>query len=491
MTPPLIRLSKESDVYPPSIRPPRDVGGAELKEYDKLGMQIDMLRPDIPHLSELEVIDLQALTRSIESGLHAEVRMALDTLSVVTRSPHRHMQIHLKSCEELVEALVDCAEAQLELLAEDTVEVSDDIQLTSYEEVARSCWTEKMNIRHIPEFGSAEYHLDRAVDRLSCIFMILRNLSFDVDEDMPQRPGGPQMRRLENDEALADEAVMNLLCVLIRYLGTRNMLLRTQASTLEVMKDAIIFVSNIAGAAAISNREHALCLLHFLLAFAPGPGPTTAKDGRLFFPSYEPSVHPYLPYAVDAMAKLLARDEPNRTHFRAIFTSDAGGATPYDLLTKAFAMGISVLPMESLPEISTPFQSVVMERKAILMQGLMAVNILVSLAPGPEAGVVRGWLGSSNGFSSGLLHLVRLLTFTRDANGGRDMDFSYIIRLGVSTLQKLTEKAHDPQDKSVSCVASVPSISTLVQLMRVLSMHWAGEGVVKNLVSYLSLNYET
>src|SRR5690606_5045792 len=141
------------------------------------------------------------------------------------------------------------------------------------------------------------YDLDRAADRLICITTILRNLSW----------------REENHAPLADETVIKFLCVLIRYLGTREMLLRTHANTLDLMKDLVTLLSNTPSAVERPGWEQASCLMQFLLAFAPPPGPTLPDD-RLFFPAYAPSLHPYLPHAVDSLAKLLARDEPNRTY---------------------------------------------------------------------------------------------------------------------------------------------------------------------------------
>lgn len=490
VTPPLLRMARQSDAYKPDVHHLDPDENLELRTYMSIGNQIDNIRPDNPLLSELDVVDLAALTKSIESGLHAEVRMALDTLATATKSPRPYAAIYLKACEDLVEALADCAEEQLELLAENTVEVSDEIQLSSYEEVARAAKVEKMTVRRVPEFGSHEHTLDRAVDRLTCIFTILRNLSFDFDEQEVARIRGQPPKRLENDVVLADETVMNLLCLLIRYLGTRTMLLRTSASTLELMKDAITLISNIAGASTLANKEHAECLLHFLLAFAPSPGPSNRGD-QLHFPTHSPELQPYLYDAIDALAKLLARDEPNRTHYKAIFAADANSTPPYDLLTKSFGLGICVLPMDFFP-LQSPYHPVIMERKPLIMQGLMVTNILASLAPGSESGVARSWLGSSNGFASALMHFIWLLSHeTGPQNQGRDIDFSYMIRLAVATLQKLTEKSWNPNGESEELpVGFMPSMDNLAQLMRQLTTHMAGEGVVKNLASYKSMTLE-
>jgi len=76
-----------------------------------------------------------------------------------------------------------------------------------------------------------------------------------------------------NNDLLADELVIKFLCVVIRHLGTRNMLLRDEPKHARLMKDIIIFLSNLAQKIELPGREQALCLLHFLLAFAPNPQP--------------------------------------------------------------------------------------------------------------------------------------------------------------------------------------------------------------------------
>lgn len=498
--PKLVRLAAASDAYPGDVRLPQPdaFGGFKLAQVDIKGMVIEQLKPDVPSVWELGLVDLQALTRSIESGIHGEVRMALDTLATVTQTPPKDSKdplfIQLKSCEELVEALVECAEEQLEQLAENTVEVSDDIQLAAYEDLARACWVDRLNVRKLPEFATPEYELDRAVDRLTCIFTILRNLSFEPEAEptrtSPQLPFGPH----HNHQVLADESVIKLVCDMIRYLGTRNMLLRTHANTLEFMKDAITLLSNIAGAVEIPGREQALCLLHFLLAFAPGPGPSI-RDDRLYFPPFEPALQPYLFHAVDALAKFLARDEPNRTFYKTIFALDAGSTTPYELLTKTFALAISVVPIQ-LSEgqlnraVMSPKLRIAIENRApLLMQGLLAAGILASLAPSYESGVARAWLSNGDGFAEALYFLVQVLSHQYEQSGaGRDQDFPYIVALSVSLLRKLGERAFDPTNPSALPANALPSAESVFGIMSMKSSEWARDGIIRDLTAYADLH---
>jgi SWI/SNF chromatin-remodeling complex subunit SWI1 len=497
--PRLLRMARENDgVYEPMARLPAvdAFGGIQLEDLDRKVMQLETIRVDVPTVWDLGMVDLQALTRSIESGIHGEVRMALDTLATITYNSSHAMYIQLNLCEDLVDALLECAEDQLEQLAEDTVEVSDDIQLTPYEDVARACWVDEMTIRPVPEFASPEYELDRAVDRLICILTILRNLSYPPQQskDLPISED-----RNDNISVLADESVIKFLCVVIRYMGTRNMLLRSHTNTLELMKDAVVLLANIACAVEISSREQAECLLQFLLAFAPAPGPTMV-DGRLFFPHYEGQVHSYLAPAINALANFLARDEPNRTYYKAIFSADPSSPQPYELLTRTFGMAVSVLPLDYAgPSFTHPQQQraapellrAIDANRPLVMQALLSADILASLAPGPESDVARLWLNSGNGLAQGIHHIVQVLSghFDQMAAGRayKDQDFPYIVSLGFTTLKKLAEKSHDPNDNASPPLATLPSSGNILKLMQLKSESWAREGIFKHLGAYSSL----
>lgn len=441
-------FSSDPDEYAPCSREmlPGFYGGFDLESIRKLGNDLEKWRPDIPQPQELGTVDIHALTKSIQCGIHGEIRLALDTLGSVTRAAEYmpNLSIDLRLCDDLVESLIDCAEEQVDLLADKAEPISDEIDLTPYEDVMRSCRFEAMSLRKEHVFGDADYELEHAADRLLAITTILRNFSFmEV-----------------NQSILADETVIKFLCGVIRSLGTHENLLRAPRNTLDFMKDVIVLLSNIAGSIEVPGREQALCLLQFLLAFAPSPTPTLAS-GRVVFSLFEPSVHPYLPHAVDALAKLLARDEPNRTHYKVIFAADASGSPPYELLTRTFALAVSPIPDQNKESRPANLPSFVEARKALLMQGLLAADILAQLAPGYESGVTQAWLSSGEGFAQNLFRLVRTLCSQtepapRVAGNARsqpreDMDILYIITCGVSALRRLSEKARDPNNP-----ASIP-----------------------------------
>lgn len=398
-----------------------------------LGTVDDLLKYkfSVPKVEELGVIDVRALTLSLRSGIHGEVRLALDSLASLTieRNP-----LELDSCEDLLEALIDCAEDQVDLLADHAAEVSDAMLISSYEETARGCKIENTMLQDVPKVGTLEYDLDRAVDRLICVTTILRNFSFLE----------------QNHTALADPMVIRLMTTVIRYLGTRTMLLRTNLNALDFSKDVLTFLTNVSQRIDLPGKEEALCILHFLLSFAPSPAPHSAEDEEIFFSSYIPAIHRYFPHAVDSLAKLLARGDPNRSFYRSIFAADSVSTPSYDLLTRAFGLAIAAIP--EYGHINTA--NLVKLRAPHLMQGLLAAEIIVSLIPTSEHELAYTWLTSRDGF---IFSLTRMMcefsrlpqpsSQQRHVSGRmQDNDPHGIITItnrGLAVLRKLAEKAKD------------------------------------------------
>lgn len=467
----------KSDDYSPCARELSSFGGIDLHAANYLGTELERWMPTAPTIGEYGNIDIAALTRGLECGLHSEARLALDTLVTVTSS---NFHLNFRFCPDLLDALIDYAEEQLDLLVEHTVEVADEISLTSYEDVVRACRIDQNAVRDCPVFGTIEYDLDRAVDKLICITTIFRNTSFPGEQN-------------ENHAMLADETVIKFLCSVIRYLGTRTMLLRSHVNTLDFMKDIVVLMSNIAGSIELPSREQALCLLNFLLAFAPSPAPTVVA-GSLFFAPFEPSVQPYLPHAVDALAKLLARDEPNRGFYKAIFGHDSGHSSNNDILTRTFALAISPLP-DKLAETTrhAGYPSLIEVRKPFLMQGLLAAEILASLAPGFESGVAKAWLSSGEGLAQNLATLARELsiTFERQIPRGprsKDPELVYLVVLAVTLLRRLTEKARDPNHPSTSLPKGVlPSQQVLMEALSFTAAEWTKEGMLQQLSAIINM----
>ncbi|KAJ3578715.1 hypothetical protein NPX13_g1848 [Xylaria arbuscula] len=491
-------LTTKDDVYAPLSRTlektPPEVGGCygglDVDVFGRLIGELAHITPDMPSITELGNIDLHALTKSIQSGIHGEVRLALDVLATVTRwcETAPPLVIELKLCEDLVDSLLDCAEEQVDLLVDNAEPISDEIDLTSYEDILRATRTEQFNLRKVHVFGETDYELERAADRLIAITTILRNLSFHE----PNQP------------TLADEVVVKFFCGLIRSLGTHEGLLRNAQNTLDIMKDMVVFLSNIGASVELPGRDQAFCLLQFILAFAPSPSPCLTAD-KLVFSPYEPTVHKYLPHALDALAKLLARDEPNRRHYKTI-TTDALSSPPYELLTRTFALAISPIPYDVYDIRSSMLPLKLVEaRKPLLMQGLLAADILAQLAPGFESGLTRAWLSSADGFAQRLLTLVKMISHhiehpprhlepqapphpranqrgpsredprVNPRNPNReDPELLYIVTCAVSALRRLCEKARDPNDAASIPPNALPTRANLFESLNTLkNPKWA------------------
>lgn len=410
-------------------------GGIQVSSFKEVVDQLLAHKPNAPAAMELGVVDIRALTMSLRSGIHAEVRLALDTLATLSYDRQDNRSPLLENCEDLVETLIDCAEQQVEVLAENAAEVSDVMLISPYEEVVRGCRSEVETLQDVPDFGTLDYDLDRSVERLICITTILRNFSFFET----------------NHLQLADPTVVRFITTVIGYLGTRYMLLRTHRNTLDFTKDIITYLSNLSHTIDLPGREEASCILHFLLSFAPSPLPTTQGLEEVMFSPYNASIHRYLPPAVDSLAKLLARDDPNRTFYKSIFAADSTSTPPYDLLTRTFALAIAPIPEPAKVNLT-----IVEARKPYLAQGLLAAEIIVTLIPSSEHTLARSWLNSQDSFASSLLQLVSLLSLEhaptppRHQPGSRiptadpdHLSYRMITNRGIAVLRRLAEKARD------------------------------------------------
>ena len=393
--------------YKPNVSRLDFWGGVAVEQTSSLGEKIALHKPVVPEVAEMGLIDLRALSMSLQSGIHAEVRYALDNL--VKLSFHPNVIIELGLAEDLLDIILDCAESQVELLQLHARQVSESVCLHSYEHVVQEAKIEIHRLQNIAEAGSLEYNLDRAAERLVAITTILRNFSF-MDK---------------NQAVLAGTPVVKLISNTLRLLGTRSMFLRTHNNTQDFMKDLVTFLSNVSDKISLPSRDDALNILHFLLTFAPSPPPTSSKIVRFTF--YDPRVHRYYPPAIDSLAKLLARDDPNKTHYKHLFTDNlplpAAARQPphmqYALLTRTFALAVAIIPDRTAAAYKPGARElrVAEARKAPLTQGMLAADILLSLGPAAEAGLAQAWVTAADGWAPSLLRLLSVLSMANKSGG--------------------------------------------------------------------------
>ncbi|KAF3274097.1 hypothetical protein TWF970_008090 [Orbilia oligospora] len=241
--------------FNPKVRGLDTHGGVDVAVLSGIGAEIVHLRPTVPTFNELGIIDVHALTMSLKSGLQAEIRLALDTL--VTVSVESQWSLSLKSCEDLVETLVDVAESEVSLLRDNVVVLDIEPSFPPYEEVLRGCRQEANTLLAVPKVGSCSYELDRAADRLIAITTIFRNLSFFES----------------NHDPLAERGVINLAKLLVRDDPNRG-----------YFKE--LFTSE-----PVTERPWDLLTRSFALAISPIP---VADNVRMMLPQAVEARKPYL-----------------------------------------------------------------------------------------------------------------------------------------------------------------------------------------------------
>ncbi|GAM83213.1 hypothetical protein ANO11243_011990 [Dothideomycetidae sp. 11243] len=395
-------------------------GGYPVDAVFHNSRDIAIISQDSVRAQTMSLADVKALTLSLESGIPNEVRYAIDTIAdlssktVYWREGHGRQPtpgvIILDKCEDLLDAMLDCVEEHLEILA-DGSESSEGVSLPSYEDLLRLVRADQDYLRSIYDAGTKDYQMLNAADRLVAVLGILSNLSMDQF----------------NHPALAASSVVSLFSDTIRHIGSRKLYLRSHENTLDFYKIGINFLSNVAGAKVeLGSQDEALNFLNFILAFGPQPPPSLQPGQVAQFIGYNPAIHRYLPAAVDALAKLLARQEPNRSHFRSIFsttTSVSDAVAPINLLTRAFAMAVSFLPDRTKgPLLFEAEINLLKLRKAYLAQGMLAADILTSMIPtnssvgGEALNVARAWLEADSRWPASLVRMAFLLSTSPKVN---------------------------------------------------------------------------
>jgi len=260
---------------------------------------------------------------------------------------------------------------------------------------------------------------------------------------------------------------------------------------LEFEKDTVIYLSNFGGDIDLPGKEEALCTLHFLLSFAPSPSPVNPDNDEIMFSAYQPSIHRYLPLAVDSLAKLLARGDPNRAFYKTIFAADNAASPTSDLLTRAFGLAIAPVPNGLNLE-----SNLLQARIPFLAQGLLAADILISLIPSNEHGLARSWLTSQDGFAPSLFRMVMFSInpppgpppprhHTTKPVDNDSEGYSMIANRGITILRKLAEKSKDSDRLSGGIpLEALPKKASLIDVMLAAQVNPV---MVRNFCNYAGL----
>lgn len=442
-------------VYSPRRRQITTYGGIDIDSIDYAGSRLHDLKA-FPRYEELGVVDLHVINLCLQSRFEAELTYALNQLAAVSQRP-----LILARCEDLLDTLVDYGEEQVQILLEDTSSDNETGRLRSFDELTKASLLEVEAVQNDPAFGEATYQRERAIERLLAITTILRNLSFPVHE-----PPLPDRDVETNSKVLTSTNVKGLLVSVVKTLASGPSCLRTARHAQDIMKDLITFCSNTADSLEFSCEDEARSFLQLLVAFAPS-SPATPDSGLLRFTSFDPAHHHYLPCAVDSLAKLLARDDPNRNLCRSIFMAESSSSshrTTNSLITQAFALAVAPIP----DGLGGTFNTVTAtnlagRRRPLLSQGMLAADILSTLvppaaymtAPGSHGkqSLERNWLESEDAWASRLMRLVVAMAMS-DSQGNIQRDpmtqtviddssrgFVSITQRSLSMLRRLVDRS--------------------------------------------------
>lgn len=312
---------------------------------------------------------------------------------------------------------------------------------------------------------SSDFWKEAIVDRFMCITMILRNLSF-TDTNQPC--------------LVREPTIIQFLFKLIRALAGNPNLVSSKRRRLNLQKDLITLIANLGLYIHLPSPADAFSLLLLILSFAPEKSPyKVGLDGKeeVMFAEYSPLEHRYLACAVDAFAKLIPRDPPNRGFFEDIFLGTCNDETflallerhlqgrklrEFELLTRSFALAVSTIPRTDYKTVPKALQI----RKPLLEQSLLVAEHLAQMVPRygfyedlvepckhvsqaqTEYNLAVKWLQAAEGFGSTLLRAtVSLGAITTpevtplDKHQQPVNPFARVTRRGANILYRLGQKA--------------------------------------------------
>jgi SWI/SNF chromatin-remodeling complex subunit SWI1 len=182
---------------------------------------------------------------------------------------------------------------------------------------------------------------------------------------------------------------------------------------------------------------------------------------------------------------LLARDDPNRIYFGAIFSGDGSTPPQPELLTRTFGLAVCAVPDKKPLAVADA-------RMVFLMQGLLAADVLTTFADGALA---KLWLGSVDGFAIHLLRVSCLLCTERLPNinprQGRQAEaeayaYTSIIHRGLAILRRLAEKSKQVDNASPLHLPSgiLPSKESLLGALLLANMD---PTIIRQLLTYANL----
>ncbi|QSL65917.1 hypothetical protein MERGE_003054 [Pneumocystis wakefieldiae] len=457
--------------YKPKKRIIDTYGGFDLKLITRMANDLENLRCKPPALHELGTINIYALTMSIQSRLHSEVNRALDVLTIITGD--KRWSLPLLECDELLDSIIEMADEEYQLLIPDVKNADETISISSYEQMVDLYYDEIDDLTTNYRPGSQGYIKFRSMEKILCITTILRNLTFAE----------------ENQNIMAkNNALLILIEHLIILISKTNITEISCRQRLDLAKDLIILLSNISQDILIDNDSTAIAIICLITAFSPDSNICLNPDKIIFIP-YNPTLHPYLPAAIDTLAKLFARSFPNRHTFAKIMIFLSSKQCLRDnVFIRALMLCISPIPISTLTHPVHTCEA----RLALLEHCTLAAEAIINIFP-KEDNLAQSILLSDNIF---LGNFVRLACLLSSIGGGRLQNqihniesnpFSRFARRTMNILRILIEKAKEekPLNKLNHIISTIPKKEQL--LGSLLTPHMDGM-IIKNLWSLVEGN---
>ena len=383
-----LHRSASPAAYVPVSRTIETHGGWDIGVLFKIDSEChSAISKTVPY-SELGSVNIHALIMSLKSGLAGEITVALDTLMVITGDATsggaRRSNLHLGECLDLLDALLECTDECITKIENclpnhsTTNGHSEAIfRFPTYEQLMRSC---SYDIQTCCAPTKQKSEVRKHVAELICIFGILRNLLYyEPNQD------------IIGNTPLVLDIICDVICLVHKTMETSELICFIAIDRLDLLKDCIVILSCIGHNAKIESVPHMGAFLSLVLIFAPisecvsdeqqfSPDATMSP---VFMPLYRSTFEPpYLATAIDFLAKVLVRDQPNVDCLAHILENNPSAGTPRATLSRLFAMTMFVIPDVEAAADSALFMALEGGNEqwiATLEQALLAANVLVTL----------------------------------------------------------------------------------------------------------------
>jgi SWI/SNF chromatin-remodeling complex subunit SWI1 len=396
-----------------AVRKPKAVSvttyaSLELGLAAGVGAELHALRP-YPTFQELGNVDIQALTRSLESALPSEVGNALDIMVVIAGD--RRWGLPLAHCRDLLEALLDCLEDDLNSFLMSDKHAAARL---SYHELLVISRRATAQVRHRRSHDANQLRKHQALERIMAVLTIIRNLSFTE----------------VNQETIASSE--SCAAVLSKATELVSSPILEHHARLEIAKDLVTILAQIARSLVLADTVICNALLQFLASFVPDQ--EQSLSGR-----YDSRHEPYLPSAIDAFAKLLCRDTPNCQLIRDGLLSDLSGDSEiqHSIIYRLMTMALSPIPVSG----DIPPLRLLEAHLPLIEHALVMAENLADFAPA-DGELASLWLKDFADLSTGLWRLSHLSAGVANAKAGPvEQPYAHIARKCAMVLRILSDKA--------------------------------------------------